>query len=69
MDRSPEEFLAPERIAQLRSRVDMKRAAPTAPAEPAGGDTVAIVAADAQGTEAERALRANLQGVGEGALA
>ena len=28
-----------------------------------------LVAADAQGTEAERALRANLQGVGEGALA
>jgi len=27
-----------------------------------------LVAADAQGTEAERALRANLQGVGEGAL-
>ena len=28
-----------------------------------------LVAADAQGTEAERALRANLQGVGEGAVA
>jgi hypothetical protein len=27
-----------------------------------------LVAGDAQGTEAERALRANLQGVGEGAL-
>src|SRR6202171_3739072 len=47
MDKSPKEFLAPERIAQLRSRVDMKRAAPTRPGGPAGGDTVAIVAADA----------------------
>ena len=34
---------------QLRSRIDMKRAAPARPAGPAGGDTVAIVAADAQG--------------------
>ena len=49
MHKSPKEFLAPERIAQLRSRVDMKRAAPTRPAGPAGGDTIAIVAADAQG--------------------
>src|SRR5262252_37579 len=49
MERSPSEFLAPERIAQLRARVDMGRALPTAPAKPAGGDTVAIVTADAQG--------------------
>jgi len=49
MEKSPKELLAPERIAQFRSRVDMKRAAPTAPAVPAGGDTIAIVAADAQG--------------------
>jgi len=49
MTTSPKEFLAPERIAQLRSRVDMTRAAPTRPAGPAGGDTIAIVAADAQG--------------------
>jgi len=49
MDKSPKEFLAPERIAQLRSRVDMTRAAPIRPAGPAGGDTIAIVAADGQG--------------------
>jgi gamma-glutamyltranspeptidase/glutathione hydrolase len=49
MDKSPKEFLAPERIAQLRSRVDMRRAAPTRPGGPAGDDTVAIVAADAEG--------------------
>ena len=49
MERSPAEFLAPERIAQLRARVDMRHALPTAPAQPAGGDTIAIVTADAQG--------------------
>jgi len=49
MDKSPKEFLAPERIAQLRSRIDMTRAAPTRPAGSAGGDTIAIVAADAEG--------------------
>lgn len=50
MEMSPPELLAPERLARLRARVDMRRAAPTAPAAPAaGGDTIAIVAADAQG--------------------
>ena len=49
MEKSPKELLAPERIAQLRSRLDMKRAIPTAPAGAMGGDTVAIVTADAQG--------------------
>ena len=49
MKKTPVDFLAPEHIARLRARVDMKRAAPTAPARPAGGDTIAIVTADAQG--------------------
>jgi oxamate amidohydrolase len=49
MEKSPKELLAPERIAQLRARLDMKRAARTATAGAAGGDTVAIVTADAQG--------------------
>ncbi len=49
MEKSPRELLAPERIAQLRSRLDPKRAAPTTSARPAGGDTIAIVTADAQG--------------------
>jgi gamma-glutamyltranspeptidase/glutathione hydrolase len=49
MEKSPKELLAPERIAQLRSRLDMKRAAPTAAAGTAGSDTIAIVTADAQG--------------------
>ncbi len=49
MEQSPEELLAPERIAQLRSRLDPKRAAPTTSARTAGGDTIAIVTADAQG--------------------
>jgi gamma-glutamyltranspeptidase/glutathione hydrolase len=49
MEKSPKELLAPERIAQLRTRLDMKRAAPTAAPGAAGGDTVAIVTADAQG--------------------
>jgi gamma-glutamyltranspeptidase/glutathione hydrolase len=49
MEKSPKELLAPERIAQLRARLDMKRAAPTAAAGAAGGDTIAIVTADAQG--------------------
>jgi gamma-glutamyltranspeptidase/glutathione hydrolase len=49
MEKSPRELLAPERIAQLRSRLDPKRAAPTTSARHAGGDTIAIVTADAQG--------------------
>ena len=49
MEKSPKELLAPERIAQLRSRLDMKRAAPAATAGTPGGDTIAIVTADAQG--------------------
>ena len=49
MQKTPEQFLAPEHLARLRARLDMKRAAPTVPARPAGGDTIAIVTADAQG--------------------
>ena len=49
MTASPAELLAPERIARLRTRIDMRRAMPTAPAQAAGGDTIAIVTADAQG--------------------
>ena len=49
MEKSPKELLAPERIAQLRSRLDAKRAAPTTSARSTGGDTIAIVTADALG--------------------
>jgi gamma-glutamyltranspeptidase len=49
MEKTPGDLLAPERIAELRARVDMRRALPTAPAGPMGGDTIAIVTADAQG--------------------
>lgn len=49
MEKSPKELLAPERIAQLRSRLDPKRAAPTTSARSTGGDTIAIVTADALG--------------------
>jgi oxamate amidohydrolase len=49
MEKSPQELLVPEHIADLRSRLDMKRAAPTAAAGARGGDTIAIVTADAQG--------------------
>jgi gamma-glutamyltranspeptidase/glutathione hydrolase len=50
MEKSPKDLLASDRIRRLRERIDMKRAMPpTAPARAAGGDTIAIVAADAQG--------------------
>jgi len=49
MEKTPKEFLAPEHIARLRKRLDMKRARPTASSRPADGDTIAIVTADAQG--------------------
>jgi len=49
MEKSPKDLLAPDRIRRLRARIDMKRAMPAAPARAAGGDTIAIVAADAQG--------------------
>jgi gamma-glutamyltranspeptidase len=46
---SPTELLAPERVARLRAGIDMRRAMPTAPAQATGGDTIAIVTADARG--------------------
>jgi gamma-glutamyltranspeptidase len=49
MEKSPKELLAPEHIAQLRSRLDPKRAAPTTSARSTGSDTIAIVTADALG--------------------
>ena len=49
MEKSPKDLLAPDRIRRLRARIDMKRAMPAAPARAAGGDTIAIVAADANG--------------------
>ena len=49
MQVTPKELLAPERIARLRQRIDLRRAMPTSAAAPAGGDTIAIVTADAEG--------------------
>jgi gamma-glutamyltranspeptidase len=49
MEKSPKDLLAPDRIRRLRARIDMKRAMRVVPARAAGGDTIAIVAADAQG--------------------
>lgn len=49
MEQSPKDLLAPDRIGQLRARIDMKRAMPAGPAGADRGDTIAIVAADAQG--------------------
>jgi gamma-glutamyltranspeptidase/glutathione hydrolase len=49
MEKSPKDLLERDRIRRLRARIDMKRAMPVAPARAAGGDTIAIVAADAQG--------------------
>jgi gamma-glutamyltranspeptidase/glutathione hydrolase len=49
MEKSPKALLAPDRIARLRARIDMRRAMPAAPARADGGDTIAIAAADAQG--------------------
>jgi len=49
MEKSPTDLLAPDRMGGLRGRIDMKRAMPAAPARVDGGDTIAIVAADAQG--------------------
>jgi len=46
---APEALLAPERLAAKRARVAMARAAAPRPAAPAGGDTIAIVTADAAG--------------------
>jgi len=47
---SPAALLAPERLARLRGRISLKRAlAPGETAAPGGGDTIAIVAADAAG--------------------
>jgi gamma-glutamyltranspeptidase len=45
----PTELLVPERVARLRTRIDMRRAMQTVPAQPAGSDTIAIATADAQG--------------------
>jgi gamma-glutamyltranspeptidase/glutathione hydrolase len=49
MEKSPKDLLAPDRIGRLRARIDMKRVMPAGPARADGGDTIAIVAADAQG--------------------
>ena len=49
MEKSPADLLARERIRGIRARIDMKRAMPVAPARADGGDTIAIVAADAHG--------------------
>ena len=49
MEKSPKALLAPDRIARLRARIDMRRAMPAAPARAEGGDTIAIATADAQG--------------------
>lgn len=49
MEKSPKDLLAPDRIAPLRARIEMGRAMPAAPARVDTGDTIAIVAADAQG--------------------
>jgi gamma-glutamyltranspeptidase/glutathione hydrolase len=46
---APAELLAPERLARLRARLTLGRALPVAAAGAAGGDTVAIVAADRAG--------------------
>ena len=45
----PGELLAPEHLAALRGRLSMARAGAPRPAAPAGGDTIAIVTADAAG--------------------
>jgi gamma-glutamyltranspeptidase/glutathione hydrolase len=42
-------LLAPERIAGLRGRISRRRAMPVGPPVGDGGDTVAVVAADARG--------------------
>ena len=46
---SPDELLARERLAGLRARVSLDKALPPGRGADAGGDTVAIVTADAQG--------------------
>ena len=47
---APEALLAPEHLAKLRARIEMARAAAPRPAAAAaGGDTIAIVTADAAG--------------------
>jgi len=49
MEKSPKDLLARDRIRLIRARIDMKRAMSAPTADPAGGDTIAIVAADADG--------------------
>lgn len=46
---TPAELLAPERLARLRSRISRTRALAPTDAAAAGGDTIAIVTADAAG--------------------
>lgn len=49
MTASPAALLSRERIASLRHRISLDRAMGAPPARPAGGDTIAIVTADADG--------------------